>query len=199
MKTRKCTECGEIKSIDLFYNNSFVSHGKFTKCIDCVNIIKKKQRRTVDGLIYYMYSNQQTNSKKRNYPQPEYNRKELKEWIIVQPNFYSLYDKWVDSNYNTDYKPSVDRIDDYKSYTLDNIQLTTSFKNIDRSYKDKINGINNKQSKAVLQFDLNGNFIKEFYSQAQAARDLGIDASNISRVCNGKYESIRGFVWKHKD
>jgi hypothetical protein len=40
-------------------------------------------------------------------------------------NFYELYNNWIDSGYKKSDKPSVDRIDDYKGYSFDNIQLMT--------------------------------------------------------------------------
>ena len=56
----------------------------------------------------------------------------------------------------------------------------------------------NRPKKAVLQFDLNGNFIKEYPSQIEAERQTGIPNTNISYCCNGKYSQAGGFIWKRK-
>ena len=40
--------------------------------------------------------------------------------------------------------PSIDRKDDYKPYTFDNIQLTTWQQNKAKGHEDCKNGINNK-------------------------------------------------------
>ena len=92
--------------------------------------------------------------------------------------------------------PSVDRIDDYRSYIFDNIQLMTWRKNLDKSYTDRKNGVNNKLSKTVLQFTLSGKFIKEYYSQSQATRNTGVNRGNLNSCCNGNVKTAGGFIWK---
>lgn len=54
-------------------------------------------------------------------------------------------------------------------------------------------------SKPVLQFDKNGNLIKEFPSLQEAARQTGCGQGNISVVCNnGRLKTAGGFIWKFK-
>lgn len=53
-----------------------------------------------------------------------------------------------------------------------------------------------KLNKAVLQYDLNGNFIKEFISAKEAKLETG--ASKISEVCNNKRKTSGGYDWKFK-
>lgn len=55
-------------------------------------------------------------------------------------------------------------------------------------------------SKAVLQFDLEGNFIKEWPSTIEAARNLKINQGNISNACHGRNRSktAGGFKWQFK-
>lgn len=48
----------------------------------------------------------------------------------------------------------------------------------------------------VFQFDLNGNFIREWKSQRQAGRAIGIDGTTIGRCIQGKYKHAGGFIWK---
>lgn len=53
--------------------------------------------------------------------------------------------------------------------------------------------------RTVLQYDLKGNFIREYRSAEEAARAVGVsDGSNISRCCRGKHRSIGGFQWGYK-
>ena len=51
-----------------------------------------------------------------------------------------------------------------------------------------------KNAKSVLQYDKEGNFIKEWKSAAEAKKFLGID--NITVVCNGKRKYAGGYIWK---
>lgn len=58
---------------------------------------------------------------------------------------------------------------------------------------------NGKMSKPVLQYDLQGNFIKEWPSIMEIERQLGFDQGYISNCCNGKYKTAYGYIWKFKD
>lgn len=55
-------------------------------------------------------------------------------------------------------------------------------------------------NKAVLQFDLNGNFLKEYPSQVRAAEALGHPKSHgdIGKCCKGIAKTCIGYVWKYK-
>jgi group I intron endonuclease len=54
-------------------------------------------------------------------------------------------------------------------------------------------------AKKVLQYDLDGNFIKEWDSFMDIQRELGVSYQNIWRVCNNKRESFLEYIWKYKD
>lgn len=56
-----------------------------------------------------------------------------------------------------------------------------------------------KNSIPIHQFDMQGNFIKEWQSATIAARALGCARSSISECCKGRYKSVKGFIWKYKD
>ncbi len=56
-----------------------------------------------------------------------------------------------------------------------------------------------KMYKPVLQFDLEGNFIKEWNSGKEAAIALDKNTDGISACCKGKQKSAFGFIWKFKE
>lgn len=58
--------------------------------------------------------------------------------------------------------------------------------------------ISNLHSKAVLQYTLDGIFIKEWKSATQATKELNINGSHISSCCKGKRKTCGGYVWKYK-
>lgn len=59
---------------------------------------------------------------------------------------------------------------------------------------------NNTQSgnKAVLQYDLEGNFIKEWFSITQVKKELGFCDRVLIDVCKKRKISACGFVWRYK-
>ncbi|WP_406539154.1 NUMOD4 domain-containing protein [Fibrobacter sp.] len=55
-----------------------------------------------------------------------------------------------------------------------------------------------KSKKKVLQYDTDGNFIKEWNSVKEAAESLNKSHTGISQNLNGKTNSAYGYVWKFK-
>lgn len=49
----------------------------------------------------------------------------------------------------------------------------------------------------VLQFSKEGEFIKEYPSVAEAARQLGVSETSISYACRGKVKLSHGFAWSY--
>ena len=57
---------------------------------------------------------------------------------------------------------------------------------------------NGKLSKPVLQFTLDGEFIREWPSTREIERQLGFDNSAVGRCCLGKQKTAYGFRWMYK-
>lgn len=58
-----------------------------------------------------------------------------------------------------------------------------------------------QQKKAVIQLDLNGQYIADFNSISDAARSIGKESGNahISACCLGKRQTAYGYKWKYKE
>lgn len=52
--------------------------------------------------------------------------------------------------------------------------------------------------KSVLQFGLNGQFIKRYDSISDAARAVNASPSGISSVCKGTQKTCKKFIWKYE-
>lgn len=157
-----------------------------------------RYRRTLRGKIYNIYDSQIVNSKTRGHEPPSYSKQEFYDWCINSVKFLKLFKRWESSNYKKELSPSIDRKNDYLPYSFKNIHVCTWKENFDKGHSDRKVGINNKQNKAVLQFDLDGNFIKEFHSLSEASRKLNISAGDICRCCNLKRKTAGSYKWKYK-
>lgn len=75
--------------------------------------------------------------------------------------------------------------------------------NIQEAWKMGLNkkrtGKENHRSKAIIQYDLSGNIIKEWYCSNEVKRELGISQSNIIACCRNKRNTAGGFKWKYKE
>jgi len=160
-------------------------------CLDC---IEKNRRYRI--ILHDTFNSQKRSSINRGHPAPTYTKEWLGEWIYSHPDFKSLYNNWVLSKYDSNMKPSVDRLVDSIGYSKTNIQLVTWGNNRDKFISDVKNGINNSINKSVKKFSKQGIFIKEYYSQAEAARDNNIEPTMISACLNGRQKTTGGFIWR---
>lgn len=56
-----------------------------------------------------------------------------------------------------------------------------------------------KKEKKVIQYDLNGNFIKEWKSLAEAEKVGGFNHRGISRCATGQRNKAYGYIWKYEE
>ena len=192
--TRKqCIKCGKFKKKGEFTKWVYSPDGVYHTCKKCYRI----SRKTKINKIKTIYSSQITTSIKRTNVLPNYTKQELINWCLDQSLYHKLYTKWEGSNYNKRLAPSCDRIDDYKPYTLDNLQLMTWEENERKGNNDRKSGINNKHSKAIIQYNKEHKLIGNYYSIHEAERKTGISFQNISACCRGKRKSAGGYIWEY--
>ena len=58
--------------------------------------------------------------------------------------------------------------------------------------------LNGPCSKPILQYDLNGNLIKEWPSAIEVKRKLGFNDRNIGRCASGNRKTAYNYIWKWK-
>lgn len=49
----------------------------------------------------------------------------------------------------------------------------------------------------IMQFDLEGNYLKTFKTIREASREIGKDLSGVSKVCKGGRKTAAGYIWKY--
>lgn len=116
---------------------------------------------------------------------------------------------------NPENKPFIDHIDtDVTNYSLSNLRWVTPKENAnnvltmqhcrDNTYISEVANrsnatkiLKNTQTapKKVYQYTMNGDFIAEYESAAEASRHTGIMRSAIGRVCLGRTYSAGGYIW----
>lgn len=110
--------------------------------------------------------------------------------------------KYCDKNLKKEEQFYIDKYKPSYNITKDAINNTPSLSSrkkmsITRKklYKE---GILKPKGKAILQYDLENNFIKEFPTVASASRKLNIDKGGIHRVLSKKYKQMKGFKFEYK-
>jgi hypothetical protein len=99
--------------------------------------------------------------------------------------------------YEKDYNKDILKSKMYLSKTHGNL---FKLKNKEHSLKIKkaVTETNKKKRKSILQYDLDGNFIKEWEYIREAAKELKLNPSGISNNIAGRIKYCGKWVWKLK-
>lgn len=89
---------------------------------------------------------------------------------------------------------------------VDNLEWITNYDNMQHSIKtglrdvkkitDKLKVVN---SRKIIQYDLDGNFIKQYNSISNAEKELHIPNQNIVKVCQGKRRTAHNFIFRYME
>jgi len=139
-------------------------------------------RKTKKGLVTNLYH------KMKSRHEVDFQISKLHEFSECQ-KFSRLYEEWVKSGYKKKFKPSIDRINNKKHYSLGNIQWLTWAENRYKQIMER-----RDRSPKVAQM-LNGICINTYKSQREAVKQTGVSQANLSSALNGRRHTCGGFEW----
>lgn len=147
------------------------------------------------------FSSMREKSKRRGH---EFNlsKPELINWL-KENGVIEKWEKYIKSGKAKELKPSIDRIDDYRNYSFQNMQLITWGENHKKgvnSIKHHVNAAlkNKEKCKKVFHYDVNINLISVYNSLSHASEKTGIHSTDIARVCTGKRKQSHGFYFSYE-
>jgi group I intron endonuclease len=108
---------------------------------------------------------------------------------LVGKNFHTEQGLINIKNSSLKRKKSKEEIEKIKNYHLGSKRTEESKKRMKE---------NSKTTTVVLQYDLDGNFIKEWERIRHAADFYNCDSSAISACCRNKCKTVKNFIWKYK-
>ena len=116
----------------------------------------------------------------------------------IQKYYYVHRLVWEAFNGQIPENMQVNHINEVKTDNrLSNLNLMTCKENSNWGTRNERRA--KKQSKAVLQFTLDGILVKEYPSTHQAERETGFAQPSICACCNGKRKTACGYIWKYKE
>lgn len=97
---------------------------------------------------------------------------------------------------NPDNLPEVNHKDENKlNNNVENLEFCDCKYNI--NYGTAIERSSKKRSKPILQYTLEGQFIREWKSIRECGRN-GYDQGHVAACCRGKQKTHKGYIWKYK-
>ena len=194
-----CVNCSQSKEVNEYYVHKNKKDGLMGKCKDCVKKQVRSNKTNYDltekGVIRVIYKTQKRNNENRGFGELPYSKEGLSAWLYCN-GFKHLYDEWVESSHKKDKKPSVDRVDDLKGYSLGNIRLVTWHGNRSKQYEDIVNGVgtSGKRCKPLYKYSNEIEFISLYKSYSSAVRDVG---HSLEYPIKSKTKCKSGFYWSY--
>lgn len=147
----------------------------------------QKYRKTKKGVLTNMYRHMVSRNS------VDFNLIEFQNRFLDDRKFNRLYNEWVKSNHQKQFKPSLDRINSSKGYTIRNTQMLNWAENRYKAVMER-----RCRKGAVIQL-LGNKIIKKFKSQREAVLKTGISQGCISEVLNNKRKTAGGYNWEYKN
>jgi len=196
----KCTKCETIKDISEFPKDKSNKRGYKSFCKECAYAMTYRWTKSESGVVTTAWHHQVKHSITRGHTPPQYTKEELADWMLNHPSWNRLYSDFVDSGYERDVRPSVDRLNNNYGYSFDNIRLVTFRENYMTYLSDKKTGIETSDCKAIVKLTKQGDFVAEYFSVAEALRQHGKKPKNarISAVLTGNRKYYLSHVWIYK-
>ena len=96
---------------------------------------------------------------------------------------------------NTDNLPQINHRDENKANNcLQNLEWCDSKYNA--NYGTRNEKVSNSLKKPIIQYDLDGNFIREWPSALDVGKEV---KTNIGYCLRGRYKTAYGYIWKFKN
>jgi len=160
-------------------------------------LLKRLLMKTLKNYYTQVYSSARYKSKRRGEPYPSFTKQELIQWLIGM-GVQSMWIEYVESGYDKNLKPSIDRLDDYGAYEFSNMRLVTWRDNLISGVNGKKhhkNSTNEQNKKAVILHTGSEHDIPtlRFESLIDCADWLKVHKVSVSRVLTGKRKTIKGY------
>jgi hypothetical protein len=122
---------------------------------------------------------------------PDYNRSGNNLKTIIDKDL--IYNLYIIENL------SLNKIAARLGYGKKKIFDTLKEYNISKSKEVWKDQLSTQPKKVVLQYDLLGNLIKEWFGLETIQKETGIDGSGISSCCRGFAITAGNYIWRYKD
>ena len=207
MEVKKCIKCLKSLPFESFYDDIRTSDGKRNTCKSCFNANQRFYRIKNIGRVnrwneksylkrrenkreFLKFSYQRIKDRVSDHKKyPTYRDRNLSFTVdefflfaVGNKNFLKLHDKYVKNNFDFNFTPTVDRIDNNLGYDINNIQFLTRSQNMKKDVA--------KRPVICIESGC------LYPSILDASKALGIFNQNIALVVDNPNRTCNGCHWR---
>lgn len=82
--------------------------------------------KTEEGLAASLSNQIKASVRRRKMDPVEWSTASFRQWLLESDNFQNMFNTWISTSYLTSFKPTIQRIDTTKGYSLDNMKVVIS-------------------------------------------------------------------------
>lgn len=205
MSKKKCLKCKKNKSKDLFHKDKHQPDGLYHCCKKCRTLYlklnpspskimgtlsrfktvswSKLNNRTINGSNPYWHIQQTANSYLSKGTMLVISKQEFRDWCDKN-------EKLIMDIYRSGKKPSVDRIDSSKHYSLDNIQILELMENIKKGVANMVKNL----SQPIIAYNQTETL---FFSCKRDAQRKGFNRNFIKLCLEDCSRKYKNYFWKY--
>lgn len=147
----------------------------------------KKYSKSKKGVLTVTYQKQKARR------EVFYSLEELHCKFLEDKRFGRLWKEWIKHGYDLQFRPTIDRINCKKGYTLDNIQCATWAEN---RYKQRMEL---KLIRAKTVYQIQGDrVVATFKSVSHTVKETGLHQGNLSSCLNNRRKYCGGYKWSYE-
>lgn len=187
---KTCSKCKQVKYLTQYRKHKSCIYGVNSYCIDCHNKISLARYRSLHGRAHALYNSVLHRLKH----DPAYKDRTIDfsiddflQWLPTT-NYTAIFNAWAKSRYQQRLSPTIDRINNKRDYTLDNIQVLTLSDNISKDRRGEAQRSAKLTSDDVRQ--IRKLYSRGIYNQSQIGSLFNISSAHVCAIIKRKY-------WKH--
>ena len=125
-----------------------------------------------------------------------------KETLIKMSEAQKGNKNWLGKNHSQESKDKISQSHigmRYSDEVNKKKSSSGSFGNGRESWSKGKFGKDHPKSKSILQYSIDGEFLKEWGSAVDIKNELGFSNANICSCCKGNLKTSSGYIWKYKE
>lgn len=176
------------------YNNTYEPANIYKTTPSSICACIHYRKKIVKGYIWLEYLEDEQEMKKK--IKERFEQMKLDKIENSKKRSHKIKEMWAEKDFRNKMQKIINS-EEHKLKLSEASKKMWSNEEYRKTQSEKHKGNVSKNKKRIAQYDLNGNFIKEYESIQDASIKNNINSKNISSVCKGKRHKAGKYIWKY--